>query len=238
MSNEYVVLTDSFESSKRGDVVAVPAEKAAEIKEGGKGHVLKSEHVQDAENRISEAVAEFHRQQIDIKMSDNPLMTHDVVEWEINKRKQELEKAVKDIQKEYEDKHDSIVRQAEEQDAKQFVSVTESDKQAVNSKVDDYLLDVEFDSLQGAERLQSFIEHATDGQIQAIKRRVSDIKKADPENADNLIQLIRQRSPIPISESIRQLPDADSVGAAYSLFKQTYGKSAEDVTRGEKLGES
>lgn len=235
---EYVVLNDKHGSNKRGDVIAVDPEKASEIRESGKGQVLNTGHVQDAENRISEAVAEFHKQKIEIARSDNPLMTPDVVEWEVNKRKQELETQVKAIQSEYKEKHDSILRSAAEQDAKQFVSFSESDRASVNSKVDDYLLDAEFDVLQATERLESFIQHASDAQIQAIKRRVSDIKKADPDNADNLIQLIRQRSPIPISESIRQLPDADSVGAAYQMFKQTYGKAAEDVTRGEKLGES
>lgn len=235
---EYVVLNDNFESSKRGDVIAVDDEKANEIKEAGKGNVLNTSHVQDAENRISEAVTEFYRQQLEIKRSDSPLMTYDVAEWEIDKRKKELEKTVSDIQKEYAEKHASIVESAKEKDARDYVAVSDSDKQAVNAKVDDYLLDAEFDSLQGAERLESFINHATPSQIQAIKRRIGDIKAADPDNAERLISLIRQRSPIPISESIRQLPTSDSVGNAYRVFKQTNGKAAQDITLSEKLGES
>jgi hypothetical protein len=174
---------------------------------------------QQLTKEVDTAVGKFRKQVDRIENTDDPRFAgREVKEYEIGKLKTELEAQVAEINAKYKEKAEELLAQSEARAAHSYFKPSMSDKEFVNSILDDFTASIalaysDTDKAQAFSALEARFEHMTPEQLYAVKSKLPSVLQAVKDDEFSVKQLRGVNSTL----SNLRTPEQESLDEAKSI---------------------
>ncbi|MFC7321963.1 hypothetical protein [Halobacillus campisalis] len=184
--------------------------------------------------QVEQETKQFRKDVEKMEKSDNPYYTDDVVAYETDQRRQELESRVSEINSQFEKEIDAQIEQQERVAARSTFRPTTADKQLVDEYIQELIADATFaytdsDRLEALDKFEEKIGHFEEGGLYEVKKRLPEVARSLQGNEfmqKKLRGIHRTFSELqtPEKELLDDLKDAKSTGVdmTFRRLKMTH----------------
>lgn len=233
MNETRVFLFEDHGQNEQHSVTNVEASEAAKLIEEGKAVELQLNDYDTLENQAKDAYNQYKKTERKIKQSDDPRMTEEVKQYELDNAYAELQQQTEALQKQWNEKRQELQAEARRKAARATVSVSQADKQMAEQLANRTQLNVM--QASNPNQLASAIDQASqdiaylsDSEKTALQAEISGVITAAERKAEQFGSKARTRTLLTAVQDVNnmdllagkvaeQLPDR--IGKEYNRMR-------------------
>jgi hypothetical protein len=186
-----VFLFDDYGNFKQHTVTKFEASEAAKLIEEGKAVELQLTEFDDLEQQASRLFREYKSKEKKIKNSDDPRMTDEIKQYDLDKAYTELEEQTESLKQQWRDKRAELQAEARRKAARASVDVKDADRQTAEQLANRAQLNVMQASNaaelnQTIDRVAEDISYLTDSEKVALQAEIAGVIKAANRKAEQM----------------------------------------------------